>query len=39
MKSANLDVFYQAEPFTIHQMPKKQEPRKAVLALAADSCF
>lgn len=35
MKGTNLDVFYQAEPFTIHQMPKKQVPRKAVLALAA----
>ena len=35
MKGVNLDVFYQAEPFTIHRMPKKQEPRKSILALAA----
>ena len=35
MKSVNLDIFYQAEPFTIHRMPKKQEPRKSILALAA----
>lgn len=35
MKGVNLDIFYQAEPFTIHRMPKKQEPRKSILALAA----
>lgn len=23
MKSVNLDIFYQAEPFTIHRMPEK----------------
>lgn len=35
MKKVNTEAFYQAEPFHIHRMPKKQEPRKRVLALAA----
>lgn len=35
MKKVNMEAFYQAEPFHIHRMPKKQEPRKRVLALAA----
>lgn len=35
MKKVNMEAFYQAEPFHIHRMPKKQEPRKRVLTLAA----
>lgn len=35
MKKVNMEAFYQAEPFHIHRMPRKQEPRKRVLALAA----